>query len=152
MADKHDSSIKRELPPWRKIVSAAPSAKVESLLANLALVRKPTPRPAEPIKSGIDEGLTMGERVVRLDTYDDIFSDFDPRPHARRELSEDLIKELSRRYRENPKGDLELRFYIPAHAREPRFFQQAHYGGRTRLRNHVGQRTGILGYTAAHGL
>jgi len=74
----------------------------------------------EPANAALGEGLTMGELAVRLDTYDDIFSDFDPRPHSRRELSEDLMKELGRRYRENPKGGLELRFYIPASVREPR--------------------------------
>jgi len=111
---------KKELPPWRKIISAPLQAKKESLLANLATNRQPTPPPSDPAKTAIDEGLTMGELAVRLDTYDDIFSDFDPRPHSRRELSEDLIKELSRRYRENPKGDLELRFFIPAPARDAR--------------------------------
>ena len=84
---------------------------------------------------GLSEGLAMGELVVRLDTYDDIFSDFDPRPHARRELSDDLLKELGRRYRENPKGGPEVRFYIPAYAREPKLEGVI----RKRLKEHFGQ-------------
>ena len=62
-------------------------------------------------------------------------SDFDPRPHARRELSDDLLKELGRRYRENPKGDFEVRFYIPASVREPRLEGVI----RKRLKEHFGQ-------------
>lgn len=73
---------------------------------------------ALPQPSALEEGLMMGELAVRLDSYDDIFSDFDPRPHSRRELSEDLLKELNRRFRENPKGGLEVRFYIPSTFRD----------------------------------
>ncbi len=63
---------------------------------------------------------TTGEMLVWLDTYDDIFSDFDPRPYAQRELSDDFLKELGRRYMENTKGGLEVHFHIPAQAREAR--------------------------------
>ncbi|MCL6088731.1 MAG: hypothetical protein M1530_01025 [Candidatus Marsarchaeota archaeon] len=96
---------------------------------------QPPPTLSVPLAGSMQEGLTMGEMVVRLDTYDDIFSDFDPRPHASRELSDDLLKELGRRYRENPKGDLEVRFYIPAAVREPRFEGVI----RKRLKEHFGQ-------------
>ncbi len=102
--------------------SVAPdSKKTPEPAQNEALERKLTvPAGEELARIGLSEGLAMGELVVALDTYDDIFSDFDPRPHARRELSDDLLKELGRRYRENPKGELEVRFYIPAYEREPK--------------------------------
>lgn len=50
---------------------------------------------------------------IALDTYDDIFSDFDPSPYDRRILSDDFIKEMQKRYVETSKGDIEVRFSIP---------------------------------------
>ena len=52
-----------------------------------------------------------------LDSYDDIFSDFDPSPYPERLLSEDFILEAKRRYAETKKGGLELRFSLPAKLR-----------------------------------
>jgi len=52
-----------------------------------------------------------------LDSYDDIFSDFDPSPYHERLLSEDFIMEAKRRYAETKKGGLELRFSLPAKLR-----------------------------------
>ncbi len=73
----------------------------------------------EEIRFG-EKNPTEGEMLVWLDTYDDIFSDFDPRSFAQRELSDDFLKELGRRYMENTKGGIEVHFQIPAQAREPR--------------------------------
>lgn len=50
---------------------------------------------------------------IALDTYDDIFSDFDPTEYAKRALSDDFIKEIQKRYAETKKGDIELRFTVP---------------------------------------
>ena len=50
---------------------------------------------------------------IALDTYDDIFSDFDPRDISERDLSEDLIVELQRRHRENPRGKYQVIFHAP---------------------------------------
>ncbi len=50
---------------------------------------------------------------IALDTYDDIFSDFDPSAYDRRILSDDFLKEMQKRYVETRKGDLEIRFSIP---------------------------------------
>jgi hypothetical protein len=50
---------------------------------------------------------------IALDNYDDIFSDFDPRAISERDLSEDLIVELQRRHRENPRGKYEVVFHAP---------------------------------------
>lgn len=88
----------------------------------------------EEIRFG-EKTPTVSEMLVWLDTYDDIFSDFDPRPFAQRELSDDFLKELGRRYMENTKGGIEVSFRIPAAAREPRLEATI----RKRLREHFGQ-------------
>lgn len=51
---------------------------------------------------------------IALDTYDDIFSDFDPSNYEHRILSDDFLKEIQKRYVETKKGDIEIRFSIPA--------------------------------------
>ena len=50
---------------------------------------------------------------VALDNYDDIFSDFDPSPYAKRLLSADFLNELERRYMETPKGSISVTFTLP---------------------------------------
>jgi hypothetical protein len=60
----------------------------------------------------------LREIAVTLDVYDDIFSDFDPRPYSQRELSEDFLKEMSRRYMGDKKGRFEVRFTIPSPQRD----------------------------------
>jgi hypothetical protein len=55
----------------------------------------------------------LKEISLILDVWDDIFSDFDPRPLDERELSEDFVNELKKRYRETPEGALLLSFYAP---------------------------------------
>ncbi|MCX8195259.1 MAG: hypothetical protein N3G22_04105 [Candidatus Micrarchaeota archaeon] len=60
------------------------------------------------------------EITIQLDSYDDIFSDFDPRPYSSRELSEDFLKEIRRRYLEDKRGRFEVRFTIPSAERDLR--------------------------------
>lgn len=55
----------------------------------------------------------LKEISIILDVWDDIFSDFDPRPLDQRALSEDFLIELKKRYRETPTGDLLISFYAP---------------------------------------
>lgn len=62
--------------------------------------------------------LQMSEISLWLDTYDDIFSDFDPHPYSERALSEDFLLEAQRASRNKPSGKLEIRFLIPADKRE----------------------------------
>ncbi len=50
---------------------------------------------------------------IALDTYDDIFSDFDPSEYDHRILSDDFLKEMQKRHVETKKGDIEVRFSIP---------------------------------------
>lgn len=49
---------------------------------------------------------TIREISIVIDDWDDIFSDFDPRPLEDRAFSEDFIYELKRRYRESKTGRL----------------------------------------------
>lgn len=60
----------------------------------------------------------MREITIRLDTYEDIFSDFDPRPYSGRELSDDFLKEIQRRYMEDKHGRFEIHFTIPSSERD----------------------------------
>lgn len=64
------------------------------------------------------EASGLREITIQLDTYDDIFSDFDPRPYQGRELSEDFLKEIQRRYLEDKRGRFEVRFTIPTAERD----------------------------------
>jgi hypothetical protein len=57
--------------------------------------------------------LHMSEISLMLDTYDDIFSDFDPRPYSERAISEDLRAELKRATRYQPSGTIDLKLMIP---------------------------------------
>lgn len=56
--------------------------------------------------------LAKAEISILLDDYDDIFSDFDPRPFAQRALSDDFLLE-SKRATLDKEGSLELSFLIP---------------------------------------
>lgn len=50
---------------------------------------------------------------IAIDTYDDIFSDFDPRDISQRDLSEDFIIELMRRYRQTRLGRYDVVLVAP---------------------------------------
>lgn len=50
---------------------------------------------------------------IAIDTYDDIFSDFDPRDILDRDLSEDFINELARRHRHGAKGKYDVVIVAP---------------------------------------
>lgn len=64
------------------------------------------------------ELLAKSEISLILDTYDDIFSDFDPRPYSQRALSDDFMREARKASYEIKPGILELRFLIPAALRK----------------------------------
>jgi hypothetical protein len=57
--------------------------------------------------------LQMSEISLILDTYDDIFSDFDPRTLDKRALSDDFLIEIKRATKEKKFGVIELNFLIP---------------------------------------
>jgi len=50
---------------------------------------------------------------LRIDTYDDIFSDFDPRPYSKRRLSDDFLYELKKAVKFKPSGEVELKILVP---------------------------------------
>lgn len=55
----------------------------------------------------------LREIGVVIDTWDDIFSDFDPRPLSERTVSGDFIDELKKRYKETPAGNFIITIYAP---------------------------------------
>lgn len=62
--------------------------------------------------------LKMSEISLWLDHYDDIFSDFDPRPYSQRALSVDFLDEVKRASKDKPLEYLELKFLVPKDERE----------------------------------
>ena len=84
--------------------------------------------------------LAKAEISLLLDTYDDIFSDFDPRPFPQRALSDDFLLEAKKAARD--KGDnLDLSFMIP---KAKRNFEHEVLIKR-RLREHFRKHTIIIG-------
>ncbi len=76
--------------------------------------------------------LELSQISLWLDDYDDIFSDFDPRPYAQRALSDDFLSEARKASRDKTSGKIELRFLVPAAK-----CQQAHETTiKKRLREH----------------
>jgi hypothetical protein len=71
-------------------------------------VRDPTPGPRPPAAGAVS---------LWLDTYEDIFSDFDPRPYAHRALSEDFLAEARRAVLDRRDDVPELVFLVPTRAR-----------------------------------
>src|SRR3989338_1130115 len=61
--------------------------------------------------------LEMSEISLILDTYDDMFSSFDPRPYSQRALSEDFLSEAKSAARDKPSGQIELKLIMPANLR-----------------------------------
>jgi len=73
------------------------------------------------LKSGKEEKqrlLKASEISLMLDTYDDIFSDFDPRPFSNRSLSDDFLVEAKHATREKSSGQIELKFLIRKEKRD----------------------------------
>jgi hypothetical protein len=61
--------------------------------------------------------IRMSEISLILDTYDDIFSDFDPRPYSVRALSEDFLFEAKRGSTSKVIGEVDLILMVPKHLR-----------------------------------
>jgi hypothetical protein len=68
----------------------------------------------------MNEGLNLNEHIrdiqeisIAIDSWDDIFSDFDPSPLELRVLSEDFLLELRKRYRETQQGNYTITLYAP---------------------------------------
>ncbi len=54
-----------------------------------------------------------------LDGYDDIFSDFDPRPYTERAISDDFLIQAHKAVHETKSGHFELHLLIPKHKHNP---------------------------------
>jgi len=69
------------------------------------------------MKETIQEQHTISDVLqkvdVALDSYDDIFSDFDPSPYQTRLMSEDFLNELHGRHTETSKGAFAVSFTLP---------------------------------------
>lgn len=61
---------------------------------------------------GTQSLLAKAEISILLDTYDDIFSDFDPRPYSQRALSDDFLLEAKKATLDKD-GTFDLSFMIP---------------------------------------
>lgn len=59
----------------------------------------------------------LREIGVVIDSWDDIFSDFDPRPLSERMVSGDFIDELKKRYKETQAGNFIITIYAPVSLR-----------------------------------
>ena len=64
------------------------------------------------------ELLKMSDISLILETYNDIFSSFDPRPYSQRALSVDFLDEMKRAVRSLPSGAVQLKLLIPTGKRE----------------------------------
>jgi len=66
--------------------------------------------PWEKIEQRVNDLREIG---VVIDNWDDIFSDFDPRPLSVRTVSEDFLDELKKRYKETRTGEFIITIYAP---------------------------------------
>jgi hypothetical protein len=57
------------------------------------------------------------EIYIRLEQYDDIFSDFDVRPFSRRALSSDFLEEIKRAANDKFDGGIDLILHVPGGSR-----------------------------------
>lgn len=64
------------------------------------------------MKKRVDSLMKEGNISLILDSYDDIFSDFDPRPFESRALSDDFLLECKKATVDKD-NEIELRFLIP---------------------------------------
>jgi hypothetical protein len=87
-------------------------------------------------KVGLDKDrldvLRQGNISLILDSYDDLFSDFDPRPYSEKALSDDFLNECRKASVDKAYDGLELRLLVPKHRRNARHEAQI----RKRLKDH----------------
>lgn len=91
---------------------------IQDMHAPVRTTEKPDKRPGEALTALKEELLSKAELSIWLDTYNDIFSDFDPRPFSERALSDDFINEVKKMARENSTGPVVLTLLMPANLRQ----------------------------------
>jgi hypothetical protein len=81
-----------------------------------------------------DTGISLREGTISLilDSYDDLFSDFDARPYEVKALSHDFLQELKGASLDKSAGNLELRLLVPKKKRN--LFDEAQI--KRRLKDH----------------
>lgn len=84
------------------------------------------------MKKEVRTRLKTPEIILRLNSYDDVFSDFDPRLYTQRALSVDFLEEIERASRDKNMGQLELNFLISKYKRDGHKENQI----KKRLRDH----------------
>jgi hypothetical protein len=73
-------------------------------------------------KERVHENHEVNRQVsIWLDEYDDVFSDFDPRPYSDRALSDDFISELKKVCREKSMNVSEMRLLVPEKNRKQEY-------------------------------
>ena len=108
--------------PKKEGEPAAPAKAAENKASTAKAPAQPAAKPridpkVEEIRQKeIQDLLAKSEISLILDSYDDIFSDFDPRPYSERALSDDFLNE-SRKAARDKQRTVELKFLIPASLR-----------------------------------
>jgi hypothetical protein len=65
------------------------------------------------MKHKFSSRVETSEISLRLEQYDDIFSDFDIRPYSKRALSVDFLDEIKRASYDKNEGEIELTLHAP---------------------------------------
>lgn len=76
--------------------------------------------------------IEISDISISLETYDDIFSEFDPRDYSKKGLSEDFITEVKKASNAKHTGHLELKLLVP----EDRINHAHEHVIRERLKNY----------------
>ncbi|HTY44172.1 MAG TPA: hypothetical protein VMC80_02935 [Patescibacteria group bacterium] len=83
--------------------------------------------------------LRESEIGIWIDTYDDIFSDFDPRPYSQRSLSQDFLNETKKASKDKTSEDIEIKFLVPKKLRNIKDETLIKKRLRDHFRNHTKQ-------------
>lgn len=67
----------------------------------------------EDKKRELENVVNHANISLRLNNYDDIFSNFDPRIYSEKALSSDFLEEAKRASRDKSSGELVLQFLVP---------------------------------------
>lgn len=96
--------------------------------------------------------LRIRDISIVLDTYDDIFSDFDPRSYCERRISEDFLNEIETRCLETKEGGIEVRLVIPDKVRNEESEALIIQRLRTYFENKVREQENDISDTKRHGM
>ncbi|KKQ27798.1 MAG: hypothetical protein US42_C0005G0023 [Candidatus Magasanikbacteria bacterium GW2011_GWC2_37_14] len=92
--------------------------------------------------------LQNAEMALWLDSYNNIFSDFDPRPFAERALSDDFILEMKKVARDRGKDSYELKFLLAPetrnHHQEEVIKERLHHFFIEQHHQYIKERKGII--------